>query len=202
MPFKINISDKGKTFKLDLDTEFLVGKKISDKIQGKEIKKELEGYELEITGTSDKAGFPGKKDVEGIALRKILLKKGWGMKTRPRKEGKGKKRRMLKGLRLKKTVRGNTISKDTIQVNMKVLKGGNRKLEEIFPKAGKSKEEVGEPKQEQTKQETEPEKKETTPSPKQPKDNKTEEKTEQPESEIKQGKAQESPKEKEKKNEK
>ncbi len=56
MPFKIDISEKGRTFKLDLDTEVLVGRKIGDKIEGKELKQELEGYELEITGTSDKAG--------------------------------------------------------------------------------------------------------------------------------------------------
>lgn len=137
MPFKINISEKGKTFKLETDTEFLVGKKIGDKVEGREIKKELENCELEITGTSDKAGFPGKKDVEGTALKGVLLKKGFSMKTRPRKEGKGKKRRLLKGLRLKKTVRGNTISRDTIQINMRVLKSGEKKLEEIFPKEKK-----------------------------------------------------------------
>ena len=140
MAFKINISDKGKTFKIDLDTEALIGKKIGEKIEGKEIKSELEGYEFEITGTSDKAGFPGKKDIEGTALRKVLLTKGWGMKKRPRKEGKKKKRRMIKGLRLKKTVRGNTISKDTIQINMTVIKEGTKKLEEIFPKTEKAEE--------------------------------------------------------------
>ena len=140
MAFKINISDKGKTFKIDLDTEALIGKKIGEKIEGKEIKSGLEGYEFEITGTSDKAGFPGKKDIEGTALRKVLLTKGWGMKKRPRKEGKKKKRRMLKGLRLKKTVRGNTISKDTIQINMTVIKEGTKKLEEIFPKTEKAEE--------------------------------------------------------------
>ena len=140
MVFKINISDKGKTSKIDLDTEALIGKKIGEKIEGKEIKSGLEGYEFEITGTSDKAGFPGKKDIEGTALRKVLLTKGWGMKKRPRKEGKKKKRRMIKGLRLKKTVRGNTISKDTIQINMTVIKEGTKKLEEIFPKTEKAEE--------------------------------------------------------------
>jgi len=138
MPFKINISEKGKTFKLDIDAEVLVGRKIGDKIEGKELKPELEGYELEITGTSDKAGFPGMKEVEGTALKKVLLKKGWGMKSRPRKEGKGKKRKMIKGLRLRKTVRGNTISRDTTQINMKVIKSGAKKLEEIFLKTEKA----------------------------------------------------------------
>ena len=160
MPFKINISDKGKTFKLEVDTEFLVGKKIGERIEGKEIKPELQDYELEITGTSDKAGFPGKKDVEGTGLKKVLLKKGWGMKTRPRKEGKKAKRRMVKGLRLKKSVRGNTITKDIIQINLKVVKSGTKKLEEMFPKAGTGEEPTEKKeKAEEKKEQTKPEKK-------------------------------------------
>jgi len=147
MPFKINISDKGKTFKLEVDTEFLLGKKIGETIEGKEIKKELEGYELEITGTSDIAGFPGFKNIEGTGLKKILLKKGFGMKKKPRKEGKKGSKRLPKGLRLKKSVRGNTISRDTIQINTKVIKLGNKKLEEIFPEQIKEKVKE-EPKQE------------------------------------------------------
>lgn len=140
MVFKINISDKEKTYKLELDTEVLVGKKIGEKVEGKEIKKELEGYELEITGTSDKAGFPGFKEIEGSALKKVLLTYGRGMHKKPRKEGK-KPVKSVKGLRLKKTVRGNAISKDTVQVNMKVLKQGNKKLEELFGKKPEEKKE-------------------------------------------------------------
>ncbi len=141
MPFKINIGEKGKTFKLEADTESLVGRKIGEKIEGKELKQELEGYELEITGSSDKAGFPGKKDVEGMALKKVLLTKGFGMKQKPRREGKRKKVRMPKGYRLKKTLRGNIISRDTIQINTKVVKAGMKKLEEIFPEQIKAKKE-------------------------------------------------------------
>jgi len=149
MPFKINISDKGKTFKLEADVESLIGKKIGEKISGTEIKKELEGYELEITGTSDIAGFPGKKDIEGTNLRRVLLTKGFSLKKKPRKEGKKGSKRLPKGLRLKKTVRGNTISKETIQINTKVIKSGAKKLEEIFPEQAKKPEE----KKEETKTE-------------------------------------------------
>ncbi len=142
MPFKINISHKGKTFKLETENESLIGRKIGEKLDGKELKTELEGYELEITGTSDKAGFPGMKEIEGSGLKRVLLTKGFGMKKKPRKEGKKGKTRMPKGLRLKKTVRGNTISKDTIQINTKVIKIGNKKLEEIFADQLKQKEET------------------------------------------------------------
>ena len=72
MPFKINISEKsGKTYKLELESEELLGKELNDKIHGKELSPDLEGYELEITGTSDKAGFTSMKDVPGVGLKKF-----------------------------------------------------------------------------------------------------------------------------------
>ena len=131
--FKFNISEKGKSWKLEADSEEIQGKKIGEKIKGEEIKSELEGYELEITGTSDKAGFPGHKEIEGEGLRRILLTKGKFMRTSH-----------PKGLRLKKTVRANTISKDTIQINLKVIKSGSKKLEELFPEQNKPKEKPAE----------------------------------------------------------
>ncbi|MFH1501367.1 MAG: S6e family ribosomal protein [archaeon] len=132
--FKINISNKEKTYNLESDSESLEGKKIGEKFDGKEINSDLSGYELEITGTSDKAGFPGLRQEEGPNLRKVLLSYEKGMKVKPRKEGKKGKTSKPEGLRLKKTVRGNQISKDTVQINLKVLKAGSKKIEEIFKK--------------------------------------------------------------------
>lgn len=151
MVFKINISDKGKTLKLETESEELVGKKIGEAIKGEEISKELSGYVLEITGTSDIAGFPGKKDVEGSALKRVLLTKGFSMHKRPRREGK-KQVYTPNGLRLKKSVRGNTISKDTIQINTKVTKEGSKKFETLLPKK-EEKIESKEEKKEETKAE-------------------------------------------------
>ena len=124
MAFKINISDKGKTLKLESDNEALIRMKIGDKINGDLISGDLDGYEIEITGTSDIAGFPGIKGQVGPQLRKLLLtKKDKGMNTtRPG------------GLRLKKSVRGEEISEKTMQINMKVLKQGKKKFEELLPK--------------------------------------------------------------------
>ena len=138
MAFKINLGHKEKTFKLEVDSENLIGKKIGDKLEGKEIKQDLDGYELEITGTSDKAGFPGLKQIDSFQLKRVLLGYGKGMHKRPRRLGK-KPTSSHKGLRLKKTVRGNQISKDTIQINTKVLKVGHKKLEDIFPDQNKPK---------------------------------------------------------------
>lgn len=138
MVFKFNIGEKGKTWKLESDSEDIIGKKIGEKVTGKEIKPELEGYEFEITGTSDKAGFPGFKEVEGETLKGVLLGYGKGMHKRPKGLSK-KPNKKPAGLRLKKTVRGNTISKDIVQINLKIIKSGSKKLEEMFPEQNKPK---------------------------------------------------------------
>lgn len=122
MPFKLNISDKGKAWKIEIENEDLVGKIIGEVVKGKEISEDLGGYELEITGASDLAGFPHKKDVEGPGLKRLMFNtKGWGMHAKK------------PGLRLRKTVRGNQISEKTIQINFKVMKEGGKNLKEIFP---------------------------------------------------------------------
>ncbi|MEK6825911.1 MAG: S6e family ribosomal protein [Nanoarchaeota archaeon] len=127
MPFKINIAEKGKTYKLETEAESLLGKNVGDTFDGKEIKPELEGYQLEITGGSDSAGFPLSKKVEGLALKRLLLKRGWGMRD------------TKKGIRLRKTVRGKQISSTTTQLNFKVFKVGKKPLAEIFPEQNKPK---------------------------------------------------------------
>jgi small subunit ribosomal protein S6e len=135
MPFKINISHKGKTFQLETESESLVGKKISETIKGEEISPDLKGYELEITGISDIAGLPGFKGLEGTAYHRRLLTRGPGMHD------------TTKGLRLRKTNRGEEISLKISQINTKVLKQGNKKFEELLPKK-EVKEEKPEAKQE------------------------------------------------------
>ena len=81
MVLKLVISDsKGKAWKIESEAESLFGRSIGDKVQGKDIKPEMEGYELEITGGSDNAGFPLAKNIEGIGLKKQLLTKGFGMR--------------------------------------------------------------------------------------------------------------------------
>jgi small subunit ribosomal protein S6e len=143
MPFKINISDKdGKTYKLELESEDIPGKELGQKIDGKEILPALEGYELEITGASDKAGLTAMKNVEGVLLKRVLLTYGKAMKKRPKHEGKHKRsKNRPKGLKLRKTVRGKVLSIDTIQINLNVIKKGNKSLKEIFPDQNKPKEE-------------------------------------------------------------
>ena len=79
MAFKININNNdGKTYKLELESEFLVGKELGEKVPGEEFLPSLKGYEFVIAGASDKAGFTSLKSVEGIGLKRVLLKSGKG----------------------------------------------------------------------------------------------------------------------------
>jgi small subunit ribosomal protein S6e len=137
MAFKINISTKdGKTYKLEAEAPGLKQKKLGDVVQGQEVSPDLAGYELEITGASDKAGFTAMGDVEGMGLKKVLLDYGKGMHQRPKGDKKVGKKPL--GLRLRKTVRGKVISDAISQINTKVLKEGGKKLSEIFADQNKA----------------------------------------------------------------
>jgi small subunit ribosomal protein S6e len=124
---KIVISNPktGKSFQKEIskeEEEKLYGKKIGENINGEIFG--LKGYELQITGGSDKSGFPMRKDVQGSKRMRILLSSPPGFKPK----NKGERRR--------KSIRGNTISSEIAQVNMKVIKEGEKNLEEIFGKRG------------------------------------------------------------------
>lgn len=147
MPFKLNLGEKGKTYKLESSSEAFIGKKIGDTISGKEIASEVDDFEFEITGFSDKSGFPGIKGVEGMGLKKRLLKYGLGMRKRPRREAKKPRADFKpKGLRLRKTVHADYIGEDIIQINLKISKQGSKPLAEIYKKE-EPKEKSGEEKQ-------------------------------------------------------
>ena len=140
MAFKINLSEKsGKTYKLEVEAPLLEGKLLHDKINGKDISDDLEGYEFEITGASDKSGFTAVKEVDGSGLKKVLLSYEKGMHKRPKREGKKKRSNFKpKGLRLRKTVRGKIISDAMSQINLKTLKDGKKPFAEIFPEQNKA----------------------------------------------------------------
>ncbi len=140
MPYKINIATKeGKTFKLEADSEAVDGKKLHDMLPGKAISEDLDGYEFEITGASDKTGFTHMKGVEGFSVKKVLLRYGKGMRKRQKFEGKKKRSNPTpRGLRMRKKVRGEVLSDKTSQINLKILKEGKKKLSEVFPDQNKA----------------------------------------------------------------
>ncbi|MBW3004611.1 30S ribosomal protein S6e [Candidatus Woesearchaeota archaeon] len=116
--FKVVIGTKdGKCHQKEIpeeDSKNLVGKKIGDTIKGELIG--LTGYEFTITGGTDYAGFPMRKDIVGTGRKRILAVAGIGLKKK------------AKGIRKRKTVCGNTIHAKISQINLKVLKEGKEKL--------------------------------------------------------------------------
>lgn len=119
---KINIGDKsGKTYKVDLEEDknsLFYGKMIGEEFDGDLIG--LGSYTFKITGGSDNSGFPMRNDVSGYNKKKILIESGVGIRKVP------------KGIRNRKTVRGNTISEDISQINVIVVKEGSQPLSEIL----------------------------------------------------------------------
>ncbi|MFH1455980.1 MAG: 30S ribosomal protein S6e [archaeon] len=111
--FKIVINDPktGKTYQKTLDEQAFIGKKIGDKIDGNLVG--MAGFELEITGGSDVAGFPMRKDIQGSGRKRALLTSGTGVHIK------------RKGKKVRKTVMGSTISENIVQINLKIVKGDN-----------------------------------------------------------------------------
>jgi len=112
----VNDAD-GKSYKKEIGEE-LSGKSLGDKIDGSLIG--LDGYELQISGGSDKQGFAMRKDIEGIRRKRVLLSKGPGFK--PTREGE----------RRRKSLRGKVIAEDISVINLKVIKKGKKELEKLF----------------------------------------------------------------------
>jgi len=108
----------------------LVGKKIGEEIDG--IFVQLPGYKLKITGGTDRSGFPMLPDLPGTRYRRVMLTKGTGFKSRSRHKKKRDKPTVERGLRKKKPVRGNTISPETAQVNLKITAHGAKPIAELF----------------------------------------------------------------------
>lgn len=117
---KITVGDKdGKTHQIETEeSSKLIGKKIGESFEGGIIG--LNGYELEITGGSDRDGFPMRKGIEGTERNKRLLSEGQGIQ----KEEKGERKR--------KSVRGNTVSGNIEQLNTKVVEEGSKSIEDLL----------------------------------------------------------------------
>jgi small subunit ribosomal protein S6e len=120
--FKAVINDiNGKSYQVNVEghhANSLIGKGIGEVVDG--IFVGLPGYKLKITGGSDKDGFPMRKDLPGGRRRKVLLAGGVGFKPQ------------TGGQRRRKTVRGNSISPDTSQLNMKITQPGSKTIEELL----------------------------------------------------------------------
>ena len=141
--FKVVVNDtkKGNSHQLQVSghhANSLIGKKIGDEVDG--IFVSLPGYKLKITGGTDKDGFPMRKDFPGMGRRRLLLSKSLGYK--PKEPGKRKK----------KSIRGNTINQDIVQINMSVIKYGSKPIENLI--STETKKEEGEKKPKESEEES------------------------------------------------
>ncbi|MEM3783406.1 MAG: 30S ribosomal protein S6e [Candidatus Bathyarchaeia archaeon] len=110
--FKVILSDPedgtSKTVELeDARAAPLIGKKIGDVIDGAVLG--LSGFKVQITGGSDKDGFPMRSNVHGGVRRSVVLSGGVGFN--PQKKGE----------RRRKKVRGNVITDEIVQINAKIV---------------------------------------------------------------------------------
>lgn len=135
--FKVTINDtkNGKSHQVQVSghhANSLIGKKIGDEVDGIFIS--LPGYKLQVTGGTDKNGFAMRRDLPGMSRRRLLLSKSSGFKPKE------------KGLRKKKSVKGNTVNQDIVQINMKVTKHSSKPIDKLI---NIEKKDEGEKKEEQ-----------------------------------------------------
>ncbi len=84
-----------------------IGRKIGEMLNGSVAG--TSGIRLMIKGGSDKDGTPMRPDVHGAVKTSILLSKGVGLRNKE------------KGIRIRKLIRGNTVTEDIIQLNLVIL---------------------------------------------------------------------------------
>ncbi|MFH0905823.1 MAG: S6e family ribosomal protein [archaeon] len=127
---KLNISDpkSAQSYSIEADEKtkiYLLDKKIKDEVV-------LEflgaGYKGVITGGSDKQGFPMNISLISGGSKRVLLSKG-SVGFRPTKKGE----------RRRKRIANKVVDQATQQVNIKLLSGDTKILEEKYKKVKEEK---------------------------------------------------------------
>jgi small subunit ribosomal protein S6e len=111
--FKVIISnpETGKSNIVELEGPKavpLVGRKIGETLDGTVAG--LSGQKIQITGGSDKDGVPMRASIHGGVRTAVILSEGVGFKSQQ------------KGERKRKNIRGNMITEEIVQINMKIVK--------------------------------------------------------------------------------
>lgn len=133
--FKVIISDPetGKSRSIEVEgTQAvpLIGRKLGEVVDGSVAK--MRGHKLKITGGSDKDGFPMRPNIHGGVRIGVILSEGVGFHS------------SQKGERQRKTLRGNVITEEIVQINMKIVEKPEKpkKREKAEKPKGKKKEKV------------------------------------------------------------
>lgn len=119
--YKLVISERAKSIArtvADPQSAGFLGKRIGETVGGELLG--ASGYTFRIAGGTDKSGFPLRPDVPGARQVRLYVGQGFGFNA-PRA-----------GMRKRRTFRGNTISEDTVQINLVVEQAGPKPLAELF----------------------------------------------------------------------
>ena len=84
-----------------------IGRKMGETLDGAAV--DLPAHKVQILGGSDKDGVPMRSNVHGGVRRSVVLSGGTGFSPKNR------------GERKRKTVRGNVITDEIVQINMKIV---------------------------------------------------------------------------------
>jgi small subunit ribosomal protein S6e len=119
--FKIIISDPetGTSKVVELEESRaapLIGRRIGEVIEGAVV--DLPGHKIKLVGGSDKDGVPMRPSVHGGVRKRIVISGGVGFNPKN------------KGERKRKAVRGNVITDEIVQVNMKIVEKPKKAKEE------------------------------------------------------------------------
>jgi small subunit ribosomal protein S6e len=109
--FKVIVSDpeEGTSKIVELEEARaapFIGRKIGESVDGAVV--DLPAHKLRITGGSDRDGVPIRPNVHGGVRRNVVLSGGVGFNPN------------RKGERRRKTVRGNIITDEIVQINTKI----------------------------------------------------------------------------------
>ena len=119
--YKLDISERASSIArtvADPQAAGFLGKRIGETVGGELIG--AAGYTFRITGGTDKSGFPLRPGLPGARQIRLYVGDGFGFMA-PRL-----------GMRKRRTFRGNTISEDTVQINLVVEQKGGKPLAELF----------------------------------------------------------------------
>ncbi|MGE5554833.1 MAG: 30S ribosomal protein S6e [Methanocella sp.] len=110
--FKVIVSDpqSGASKVVELEEARagpFIGKKIGETLDGAIV--DLPAHKIQVTGGSDKDGIPMRSNVHGGVRRAVVLSGGTGFKPK------------RKGQRKRKVVRGDIITDEIVQINLKIV---------------------------------------------------------------------------------
>ncbi|MCW3995619.1 MAG: 30S ribosomal protein S6e [Candidatus Bathyarchaeota archaeon] len=123
--FKVIVSDPqaGTSKVVELEearAAALIGRRVGETIDGSVV--DLPAHKVQVMGGSDKDGVPMRANVHGGVRRSVVLSGGAGFNPKN------------KGERKRKTVRGNVITDEIVQLNMKIVeKPASAKVPEAKP---------------------------------------------------------------------